>query len=602
MSLKNLDYLSPPITLFYYGNRRHSTIFGFILTLFLFIITVFYIIFLILNICNHEVSNFMFYRNYITDVSHYYFNDSTGIFHYFQIFDTKTQSFGEYNTKYVRIIMSRLYKTYQENKDNLYENEHWVYGLCRKGIDNQNIDNDVFDEEISKSFELGACLRYYYNSINHTYIKIEDKINFKYPYLIHGAGNNNNLFLETVVEKCQNTSLTNEIFGECGSQNEIEEYFEKYQGIYLQLLERQVNTDNYKKPILQYIYGIGARLNNDSVSVNNINLSPFEIEIKKGILVPKTKKIITYTLDDNRKATWESKDNKKILSIFDYWIQNSGQVLKGGYRNIYDILPNIGGLIQLIHLIFYSINYIYNKYITIIDCNKAIFKMINADDPKEIHTKKEFLDYVLSIRDEVKFREDSRILAAIKKRDSIFITKKARQKKNSQIKTIISNQEDDKHNNFSNSHDIMSNFPNNNLIMNNITVIKNIKSKHSNKFNYNENRFDDLNRITFQDKEAISSQFSNQIKEYIHTKHKSFKSEPLNSTVTSHFISFFNFVMSLFRHPNKKRIFYILNHFRRKILGEEHIFKANIILYHLEKYFDVKETKKIDILDLYDNL
>ena len=600
MSIKNLDYLSPPITLFYYGNRRHATIFGFILTLLLFIISIFYIIFLMFNICNHEISYFMFYRNYITDISHYYFNDSTGIFHYFQIFDTKTNTFGEYNTKYVRIIMSRLYKTYQENKGNLYENEHWVYGLCRKGIDNQNIDNDVFDENISKSFEIGACLRYYYDSINHTYIKIEDKSNFKYPYLIHGAGNNNNLYLETIVEKCQNSSLTNEIFGDCGTQNEIEEYFEKYKGIYLQLLERQENTDNYNKPVLQYINGIGASLNNDSVSVNNINLCPFEIEIKRGLFVPKTKKIITYTLDDNRKATWESKDNKKILSIFDYWIQNSGQVLKGGYRNIYDVLPNIGGLIQLIHLIFYSINYIYNKYITIIDCNKAIFKMINADDPKEMHTKKAFLDHVLSIRDEVKFREDSRIVAAMKKRDSIFITKKARQKKNSQIKTIMTNQEESgKNNNFSNSHDLMSNFPNNNLIMNNITVIKNIKSKHSNKFNYN---VEELNRITFQDKETISTQFSNQIKEYIYTKNKLFKTEPLNSTVTSHFISFFNYVMSLFRHPTKKRIFYILNHFRRKILGEEHMFKANIILYHLEKYFDVKETKKIDILELYDNL
>ena len=606
MSLKNLDYLSPEITLFYYGNRRHATIFGSILTLLLIAISILYIIFLFLNIFNHEISNFMFYRNYITDISHYYFNDTTGIFHYFLMYDTKERTYGEYNPKYIRIFMSRLYRTYQENKDNLYENEHWVYDLCKDGIDNYNLDNDVFNEENSKTFGVGACLKYYYDTKNHTYIKIDDKINFKYPYLIHGAGNKNNLYLETIVEKCENSSVTKEILGDCGPQNEINEYLEKYKGIYLQILERQVDTDNYNKPVLQYIYGIGASLNIDSVSVNNINLSPFEIEIKKGTVIPKKQKIITYTFDDNRKATWENKDNKKILSIFDYWIQNSGQVLKGGYQTIYDILPSIGGFIQLIHFIFYSINYLYNKYIIFLDCNKTIFRMINSEDPKDKNIKKIFYDDVLSIRDEVKFREDSRIIAAMKKRDSIFITKKAREKKNnnSRVENIINNnEENDKNINFSNSNDLISNFQNSNLIMNNITVIKNIKSKHvNNTYNYNGNKIEEINNITFQDKEKFVTQFSNQIKEYINNKNKSFKAEPLNSTVTSHFLGFCNFFLSLFKHPQKKKIFFILNHFRRKVLGEEHIFRSNIILYHLEKYFDIKESKKIDIIDLYDNL
>ena len=599
MLLKTLDYLSPQITLFYYGKRRHSTIFGAILTLVLFIISIFYITYLIINISNHEVSNFMFYRNYKTDISHYYFNDSTGIFHYFQIFDTKTSTFGEYNTKYVRIIMSRLYKTYQENKNNLYENEHWVYDLCRKGIDNYNIDNEVFNEKYSKSFEIGACLRYYYDNIKHTYIKIEDKINFKYPYLIHGDENNNNFYLETIVEKCQNSSLTKELFGNCGQQNEIDEYFDKYKGIYLQLLERQVNTENYNKPILQYIYGIEASLDIDSVSVNNINLSPFEINIKKGIAFPKTKKIVTYTFNDNRKTIWESKDNETILSIFVFWLQNSSQVLKGGYSSIYDILPNIGGFIQLIYFILYSINYIYNKYIINLDCNKEIFSIINNEDQKEAEIKKTFYDDILSIRDEVKFREDRKILATMQKRDSIFITKKARQKKNSQAKTT-NHQGEINNNNFSNSNDLMNNIPNNNLIMNNITVIKNIKPKHSNQFNYNGNNIEEIN---IYDKEKMTAQFSNQIKEYINNKNNTFKTEPLNPKATSHFISFFNYLMSLiFKHPSKKRIFYILNHFRSKILGEENVFKTNVILYHLEKYFDIKETKKIDVMDLYENL
>ena len=133
-----------------------------------------------------------------------------------------------------------------------------------------------------------------------------------------------------------------------------------------------------------------------------------------------------------------------------------------------------------------------------------------------------------------------------------------------------------------------------------LTSQKNIKSKHSNQFNYNGSKIEEIN---IYDKEKMLAQFSNQIKEYINNKNNTFKAEPLNSKATSHFISFFNYLMSsIFKHPNKKRIFNILNHFRSKILGEEHFFKTNTILYHLEQYFDVKETKKIDVMDLYENL
>ena len=147
----------------------------------------------------------------------------------------------------------------------------------------------------------------------------------------------------------------------------------------------------------------------------------------------------------------------------------------------------------------------------------------------------------------------------------------------------------------------MNNLPKNNLIMNNITVIKNVKT--NNNYNYSSKKIgDNINNITFKNDEKLNFQFSSQIKEYFNNKDRDLKEEPLNATLTSLFITFFNYIMSLLRHPEKKRIFSILNNFREKILSEEHIFKSNIILFHLEKYFDIQENKKIDVLDLYDNL
>ena len=598
MSFKNIDYLSPEITLFYYGNSRHTTICGAFLTLLLLFISAIYIFYLMLNISNHELSSFVLYRNYITDIVHYYFNESTGIFHYFQIYDTKSRTYGEYNSKYIRIFISRISKEYQENKESLYENEHWVYDFCRQGIDNNDIEKEIFEGNTTKDFEMGACLRYYYNNINYTYYPIEDKENFKYPYLSYEEGNNNNEYLGTVIEKCDNSSIMNMALGPCGLQNDIDEYFEKYKGIYLQLLDKKLNVNNYKSPVYQYLYPIEENLNIDSIYVNNINLIPFDIEIKTGIAFPRTKRIKTYSFEDRKRTTYKRKNNNEILSIFNYRLKNTGHVIKGRYITIFDILPNIGGFIHLLYFIFYFLNYLFNKYITIIDTNNIFFRMSNVEDPKDSHIKKIFLNDITAIRDEAKYREDSRLLAAMEKRDSIFITKKAKQKKKSyksDDKSLDRNPgEMDKNNNnhnLSNSNELICNKNNNNLGMNNITVIKTVNPKHVNNNNCEINN------------EKLYIQFSAQIKEYINRKNKTLKYESLKLESTPIFINTYNFFMSLFKkNKDKYGIFFIFDKFRKKILGEEHFYKANIILYHLEKYFDIKEEKKIDIMELYENL
>jgi hypothetical protein len=605
MSFKNIDCLSPEITLFYYGNNRHATYCGSILTLLLIILSIFYIINLIINICNHEISSFMFYHNYITDSTRYYFNDTTGIFHFFQIYDINSKTFGKFNPKYARIIMYRA-KEYHNNRDNIYSSEHWVYDLCRQGKDNKNIEKGVFNNNITKYFTNGACLRYYYNGNDSTYYPIEDEENFKYPYLLYGDGNNDE-HLETVIEKCEDSSITNRILGSCGLQNDIDDYFQKYQGIYLQLLDKKLNENNYKKPVNQYMYGIESNINDDYIFINNINLIPFEIETKAGFVLPKTKRIKTYSFKENIKTTYESSNNKTIVSIYDFWIKNTGYVIKGRYWTIYDVLPNIGGFIQLFYLIFYCINYICNKYITLVDANDTFYRMANAEDPKDTLLQKILLDKMIFIRDEAKYREDSRLLAAMQKRDSIYITKKAREKKSlkSDNKSVDVNQDDILKKNYysntniphnlSNSNELMCNTHNNNNLNlnNNMTIVK--SSKINNKpF---ENKYNIIN-------EKLNIQFAGQLKEYCNRKNKKFKSESLKyeSTILL-FLNPYYYMMSLCKNNRDKYgFFYVLDKYRKKLISEEHLYKSNIISYYLEHYFDIKEEKKIDLIELYKNL
>ena len=181
MSLKNLDYLSPKITLFYYGRKRHSSLLGGLLTMIMIILSTCYVSYLLYSIVSHKINNFMLYRTFLHDAGKFYFNDTTGIFHFFQLYDIKTKEFGEYKTKYARIFMSRLYRTYANNREILSENEHWVYDNCREGVDNKNIDqnNRLFLFLNHKSLKLLISLNYY-----HIFLLLSPKINYLY-FLYH---------------------------------------------------------------------------------------------------------------------------------------------------------------------------------------------------------------------------------------------------------------------------------------------------------------------------------------------------------------------------------------------------------------------------------
>ena len=621
MSLKKIDFLSPKITLYYYGSKRHKSKVGSIMSLIMVLLSSIYIFYLFLSIINHKISNFMFYKSYLTDAGEFIFNDTTGIYHYFQVYDIAKKEYGEFEPKYMRIFMSRLYKRYQNNQELLSENEHWVYEKCREGEDNKNLDKEIFKGETY--FYRGACLRYYYNNEKKEYISIEDKKNFKSPYLIHGSSHPGNLFLETIIEKCDNSSIIKNILGPCGTEEEIQNYINNYKGIFLQLLEKQVTTSNYEKPILEYISGIAGALDSLKVPVNNINISPFHIDIKTGLLIPRTQKIITYFLESNIREYWDDDSNKNILAIFDYWLQNSSQQIKGGYSTLYDILPSIGGIIQLIYYIFYTFNYLYNQYIIIHDCNKSFFRMYNLEDKQNIKVKKQFLKNINSIRDEVKYKNDKRHSLYNRNKDISPINPKKEVKKNKlkSVKTEIYgnknllNYINFKNNliNMSNSNDVMISFPSNNIVYNNTSNISIFNKKHrlsisKEKKNNDNNIFmkkDDINNLFYiegDEKNNIYLKFSHYLKEFINHKKKGFKLEPLNENILNKYISFINYVMSFLGNEHRKRGFSVLTRFREKLLGEEHLFRTNIFLYHLEKYFNIKETHKIDIYELYENL
>ena len=360
MSIKDFDYLSRKIGVFFYGRRRHASIVGGILTIIMVVLCAIYIGYLLQGIYQHKSANFVSYTRYQNNIDGFSFNNSKGLFHFLNFFDIKKEIVGEYNTKYVRIFITNLHYTNIINIKTLENTDHWIYDKCKKGVDDKNLSEEIINDNKDDFFK-GACLRYYYNHINKTYYSIEDKLYFKYPNLSPKNKNNTeSMYLNTIIEKCRNSSISSKVLGYCANENEINEYFSIYKGIYLNLLEYQVNANNYSEPIIQYINKIYTEISDSNTTefqINNINLSPLYIEVKKGLLFPKTQKINNHVLKNNIQSYIHELYSKNIISVFDYKIVNLCNVFQGRYDTLYDILPSFGGIIQLIYYILFCFNY-----------------------------------------------------------------------------------------------------------------------------------------------------------------------------------------------------------------------------------------------------
>ena len=92
------------------------------------------------------------------------------------------------------------------------------------------------------------------------------------------------------------------------------------------------------------------------------------------------------------------------------------------------------------------------------------------------------------------------------------------------------------------------------------------------------------------------------LRKYFNYKKKNFQYEKMTIDKINHFFKIRNYIDSLFCYKEPRNYFITMENFRIKLLSEEHFFRTHNYLYLLEKYFDLQESKKIDIIELYKNL
>ena len=384
MFFENLDYLSPKITLFYKYKMRHSSPIGGILTLIMIFICALFILKFLIRLFLHSTPSVIFYRKYENDLSKYSF-DSSSIPHLIWLNNNDNENFKAIiNNKAIRVILLAEENNYAANTSNLKNYEHWVYDSCENN-DFSNYEELIFNDyyiynKYNKDVSNAICIKYYYNKTEQQYYSIKNKTlnnKFKYPYLEHGISNKNNTVLSTVIEKCTNSSITNDIFGTCENEEDIITYLNEHNSAYIQVLNHQVDLTNYNKPIQSYFMGISSfLLHNNGYEVNTINFNPLLIKSSESFMndeiIEKNSVII-----DSTQSTIISNNNNILLKYL-FCIQNYKQIYERKYTDLFDAFSSIGGIVQFCYYVFYIINYFYNDFILILNTQNLFL-----NDPKK---------------------------------------------------------------------------------------------------------------------------------------------------------------------------------------------------------------------------
>ena len=271
MGLTKLDYLSSPITLYYYGSTKHKSFTSSIISLLSIFLTVIIAIFFLSDFFRHKNPKAYFYNKFSADIGTFSFNSSS-LFHFLTI------GFNKFDSKSLRVI-----STYKFISDYLYDsdlsqNPHWIYNLCNI----TDADNQKEILEISEVFTNSVCIEQSWNVEKQRYF-YKNEEGFQWPEISKGVSNDEWHHFGIFVLKCKNISDTVLHKEDCKSEKEIEEYMSKQEFANLRFADYYVDVGQYSNPNIKYYNQLSIGLFDNTFAVNNLNFNPVTVTTREGI-------------------------------------------------------------------------------------------------------------------------------------------------------------------------------------------------------------------------------------------------------------------------------------------------------------------------------
>ena len=364
MFLKKIDFLSPSLTLYYFGQHSHINIVGGILTIIAYFISFLSLCYFSFDLIKRRNPTTYSYNKNIFDVGVYKM-DSSSMFHFIRVVNKRP------SPKILQIIGFENLELIEYANNGLRENyNHFIYNICNENTI-KSISKDILSIIDKNEFLTDSyCIESFYNSTTGIITKYNEK-NFTYPSIKHGTSHPNRTFYSIFIQRCINSSINNY---SCDTFENIEN---KIYGISfdLKIINFDIDINNFKNPLINTFISITSGFSPSTFFANHLNFQPLQIKSHNGLILDYIIEEKKYKFDINEKQIWQY--GKGIIGTYYFWMQHNLILYERIYKRIQNVLADFGGITKTMTLITSFFNWIICKYTLIKDIQQLLFSLNN---------------------------------------------------------------------------------------------------------------------------------------------------------------------------------------------------------------------------------
>ena len=371
-----------------------------------------------------------------------------------------------------------------------------------------------------------------------------------------------------MIERCKNDTLSLALGEEykCGNNEEFESFLdnESPKTLNLYFSDNYINILDYKNPYSNFFNRIENSIENNKYSINYLNFNPSTVITNDGLFSDNNNENISYIFD--RKDEYlKDQEGYEIYMGYYFYLKNMNNLYERSYEKIMDVISDIGGVNDIISIIFFYINLFISEYKSLLDMKLILDSSINTENSqnKNSNIKKKMED----LKREHSFDINENKNTAYKYK---FISTNLEDKKEKKFiptnisKKIVYNEEGD-----------IDKFKNVNEI--NATKLRPIKiNKHDGNQLFEVTRDINTKSALYHDK-VISENEEKDFKENIN---KNKDKDNFKNTKNLKFY-FCHYILFKITFEQKSKVVNIYDDFRKKILSEEHLVKNYLNTYNL---------------------
>ena len=349
MFLKQFDRLSPYITLYFRGERKHSSKISGILSIITYCLILGMGINYILIFFNRQSPKAYFFNRYAEDAGNFPLNSSM-MFNFIQICEQETNSPIPFDFSAIKVIGSDdvFSDEYMNNPDIILNRTHWIYEYC----ENEDIGGlaNLIDY---KNFYKSICIRKFYDKKSGKYYNTGEK-GFRWPVIEKGCSHPNRTYYGIIMQRCDKVPELIRSQGiACKSESEITETISKI-SLKFDIIDSFADILNYKNPLTKYFYEVTSAIVNGVFIVNHLNFNPINMVTNSGFFFDDIIKELSYIFIQNEKHTIDASNleenqttNGCLIGIY-FWMQNTLQYYERVYDKFQYILSDIGGIYYIV--------------------------------------------------------------------------------------------------------------------------------------------------------------------------------------------------------------------------------------------------------------